>query len=67
MNKINLFAITTILAMASLMIIGTFVPTTFAQIPTTSGTDPTENAGPGVLPNGTVDNTTTSNATSEGY
>ena len=66
MNKIYLFAIATILA-TSLMVTGTFTSTAFSQIPTTSGTDPTENIGPGVLPNGTVINTTTSNATTAGY
>ncbi|CAN5864713.1 hypothetical protein BH23THE1_BH23THE1_13430 [soil metagenome] len=67
MNQIYLFAIATILATTSLMVTGTFTTTTFAQIPTTSGIDPTENTGPGVLPNGTVDNTTTSNATTGRY
>ena len=67
MNKIYLFAIATILATTSLMVTGTFASTAFSQIPTTSGTDPTENTGPGVLPNGTVVNTTTSNATTGGY
>ncbi len=66
MNKIYLFAIATILA-TSLMVTGTFTSTAFSQIPTTSGTDPTENTGPGVLPNGTVVNKTTSNATTGGY
>jgi hypothetical protein len=66
MNKIYLFAIATILA-TSLMVTGTFTSTAFSQIPTTSGTDPTENTGPGVLPNGTGVNTTTSNATTGGY
>ncbi len=67
MNKIYLFAIVTILATASLMVTETFTSIAFSQIPTTSGTDPAENTGPGVLPNGTVDNTTTSNATTGGY
>jgi hypothetical protein len=49
------------------MVTGTFTSTAFSQIPTTSGTDPTENIGPGVLPNGTVVNATTSNATTDGY
>ncbi|WP_148685734.1 hypothetical protein [Candidatus Nitrosocosmicus hydrocola] len=66
MNKIYLFAIVTILATA-FMVTGTFTSTAFSQIPTTSGTDPTENTGPGVLPNGTVVNTTTSNTTTGGY
>jgi len=65
MNKKYLFAIATILATASLMI--TYATTAFAQIPTTSGTDPAENTGPGTLPNGTVANITNSNATSGGY
>lgn len=67
MNKIYLFAIAAILATASLMVTGTFTSTVFSQIPTTSGTDPTENTGLGVLPNGTVVNTTTSNATAGRY
>jgi hypothetical protein len=67
MNKIYLFAIAAILATASLMVTGTITSTVFSQIPTTSGTDPTENTGPGVLPNGTVVNTTTSNTTTGGY
>jgi hypothetical protein len=67
MNKIYLFAIATILATTSLMVTGTFTSTAFSQIPTNSGIDPTENTGPGVLPNGTVINTTTSNATTGGY
>jgi hypothetical protein len=67
MNKIYLFAIATILSTASLIVTGTFTYTAFSQIPTTSGTDPTENTGPGVLPNGTFVNTTTSNATTGGY
>lgn len=67
MNKIYLFAIATILATGPLMVTGTFTSTAFSQIPTTSGTDPIENTGPGVLPNGTVGNTTTSNATTDGY
>jgi hypothetical protein len=67
MNKIYLFTIATILATTSLMVTGTFTSTAFSQIPTNSGIDPTENTGPGVLPNGTVVNTTTSNATTGGY
>jgi hypothetical protein len=67
MNKIYLFTIATILATTSLMVTGTFTSTAFSQIPTNSGIDPTENTGPGVLPNGTVVNTTTSNATTDGY
>jgi hypothetical protein len=67
MNKIYLFAMAAILATASLMVTGTFTSNVFSQIPTTSGTDPTENTGPGVLPNDTVVNTTTSNATTGGY
>ncbi len=67
MNKIYLFAIATILATTSLMVTGTFTSIAFSQIPTNSGIDPTENTGPGVLPNGTVVNTTTSNATTGGY
>jgi hypothetical protein len=67
MNKIYLFAIATILATSSLIVTGTFTSTAFSQIPTNSGIDPTENTGPGVLPNGTVVNTTTSNATTGGY
>ncbi len=67
MNKIYLFAIATILATTSLMVTGTFTSTAFSQIPTNSGIDPTENTGPGVLPNGTIVNTTTSNATTGGY
>ncbi len=63
MNKIYLFAIATILATTSLMVTGTFTSAAFSQIPTTSGIDPAENTGPGVLPNGTVVNTTASNAT----
>lgn len=54
MNKINLFVITTVLPLASLMVVGTFVTTTFAQIATTSGTARVENVGPGVLPCGVV-------------
>lgn len=65
MHKKYLFAIATILATASLMI--TFATAAFAQIPTTSGTDPAENAGPGILPNGTVANITNSNASTGGY
>ncbi len=67
MNKIYLFTIATILATTSLMVTGTFTSTAFSQIPTNSGIDPTENTGPGVLPNGTVVNTTTSNASTGGY
>lgn len=67
MNKIYLFAIATILATMSLVVTGTFTSTAFSQIPTTSGIDPAENTGPGVLPNGTVVNTTTSNVTAGGY
>jgi hypothetical protein len=67
MNKIYLFAIATILATTSLMVTGTFTSTAFSQIPTNSGIDPTENTGPGVLPNGTVINTTTSNASTGRY
>jgi hypothetical protein len=67
MNKIYLFAIATIiLATTSLMVTGSFTSTAFSQIPTTSGIDPTENTGTGVLPNGTVVNTTTSNSTTDG-
>ena len=66
MNKIYLFAIAAILATASLMVTGTITSTVFSQIPTTSGIDPTENTGTGVLPNGTVVNTTTSNETTGG-
>jgi len=49
------------------MVTGTFTSTVFSQIPTTSGTDPTENTGLGVLPNGTVVNTPSSNTTTGGY
>ena len=67
MNRIYLFAIATIiLATTSLMVTGTFTSTAFSQIPTTSGIDPTENTGTGVLPNGTVVNTNTSNETTGG-
>lgn len=67
MNRIHLFVIVTILSTASLMATGTFTTTGFAQIPTTSGTDPAENTEPGVLPNGTVGNATATNATTGGY
>ncbi|VFJ13638.1 hypothetical protein [Candidatus Nitrosocosmicus franklandus] len=67
MNKIYLLAIATILATVSLMATGIFTSTAVSQIPTTSGIDPAENTGPGVLPNGTVVNTTTINATAGGY
>ncbi|HET6591080.1 MAG TPA: hypothetical protein VFG45_13055 [Candidatus Nitrosocosmicus sp.] len=54
MNKINLFAITTVLAMTLPMVIGTFVTTTVVQIATTSGTARAKHVGPGVLPCGVV-------------
>jgi hypothetical protein len=67
MSKIYLFALATILATSSMIITGTFTSTVFSQIPTTSGIDPAENTGPGVLPNGTVANTAITNTTTGGY
>lgn len=67
MNKISLFAIATIIVVASFLTSGIFTNAANAQIPTTSGTDPAENTEPGVLPNGTIGNATTNNETASGY